>query len=64
MRKWQSGVVAECLQGEKLTRCLMGRSREFGGDVFWAERLGWRVAGLGGHGLWREMAALTDRLAG
>jgi acyl-CoA dehydrogenase len=47
-----------------LTRRLMGWRSEFGGDAFWAERLGRRVAGLGGHGLWREMAARTDRLVG
>lgn len=47
-----------------LTRRLMGWRSEFGGDAFWAERLGKRVAGLGGHGLWREMAARTDRLVG
>jgi acyl-CoA dehydrogenase len=42
----------------------MGWRNEFGGDAFWAEQMGRRVAGLGGHGLWREMVALTDRLAG
>ncbi|WP_292947805.1 hypothetical protein [Novosphingobium sp.] len=42
----------------------MGWRSEFGGDAFWAERLGRRVAGLGGHGQWREMAARTDRLVG
>jgi acyl-CoA dehydrogenase len=47
-----------------LTRRLMGWRSEFGGDAFWAERLGRRVAGLGGHGLWREMSARTDRLVG
>ena len=40
-----------------LTLCLTGWRSEFGGDAFWAERLGRRVAGLGGHGLWSEMAA-------
>ena len=47
-----------------LTRRLMGWRSEFCGDAFWAERLGRRVAGLGGAGLWREMAARTDRLVG
>jgi acyl-CoA dehydrogenase len=42
----------------------MGWHSEFGGDAFWAERLGRRIAGLGGHGLWREMAARTERLVG
>lgn len=43
---------------------LMGWRSEFGGDAFWAERLGKCVAGLGGHGLWREMSARMDRLVG
>ena len=47
-----------------LTRRLMGWRSEFGSDSFWAERLGRRVAGLGGAGLWREMVARTDRLVG
>ena len=42
----------------------MGWRREFGGDAFWAERLGRRVAGLGRNGPWREMAARRDRLVG
>lgn len=47
-----------------LTRRLTGWRSEYGGDAFWVERLGRRVAGLGWHGLWREMAARPDRLVG
>ena len=43
---------------------LLGWRSGFGGSAFWAERLGRRVAGLGGHGLWRELAVRTDRLVG
>lgn len=43
------------------TRRLMGWRSEFGHDALWAERLGRTVASLGGKGLWREVAARTDR---
>lgn len=45
------------------TRRLMGWRSEFGQDSLWAERLGRIVAGLGGKGLWREIAGRTDRQA-
>ncbi|MCW1381210.1 acyl-CoA dehydrogenase family protein [Novosphingobium sp. KCTC 2891] len=48
----------------RYTRRLMAWRSEFGNDAFWAEALGRRVAVLGGHGLWREVAARTDRLIG
>jgi acyl-CoA dehydrogenase len=56
-----SGFIIEYTLNH-LTRRLMGWRSEFGGDAFWAERLGRRVAGLGGHRLWREMTARTDSL--
>lgn len=46
----------------RFTRRLMHWRSEFGSDAVWAEALGRKVAMLGGHGLWREMAARTDRL--
>lgn len=45
-----------------LTRRLMHWRSEFGSDAVWAEALGRKVAALGGHGLWREIATRTDRL--
>lgn len=47
---------------QRHTRRLMGWRSEFGGDAFWAERLGVMVTGLGGQGLWREMTRRGDRL--
>ena len=46
------------------TRRLMGWRGEFGNDALWARRLGARVAGLGGAGLWREVTARGDRTGG
>ncbi|MCH7629696.1 MULTISPECIES: acyl-CoA dehydrogenase family protein [Novosphingobium] len=46
----------------RFTRRLMHWRSEFGSDAVWAEALGRKVAALGGHGLWREMAARSDRL--
>lgn len=44
----------------RLTRRLTGWRSEFGGDRFWAERLGRRVAQLGPEGLWPELARRSD----
>lgn len=44
----------------RLTRRLAGWRSEFGGDRFWAQRLGRRVAGLGPEGLWPELARRSD----
>jgi acyl-CoA dehydrogenase len=44
----------------RLTRRLAGWRSEFGGDRFWAQRLGRRVAGLGPAGLWPELARRSD----
>jgi acyl-CoA dehydrogenase len=44
----------------RLTRRLAGWRSEFGGDRFWAQRLGARVAGLGPEGLWPELARRSD----
>jgi acyl-CoA dehydrogenase len=44
-----------------LTRRLMGWRSEFGGDAYWAERLGALATGLGGAGLWAEMTRRGDR---
>jgi len=44
----------------RLTRRLAGWRSEFGGDRFWAQRLGCRVAGLGPEGLWPELARRSD----
>ncbi len=46
----------------RFTRRLMHWRSEFGSDAVWAEALGRKVAALGGHGLWRDMAARSDRL--
>lgn len=46
----------------RYTRRLMSWRSEFGNDAFWADRLGRRVAALGGKGLWLEMTARSDRL--
>ena len=46
-----------------LTRRLMGWRSEYGNDAYWSLRLGHKVAGLGGHGLWQQITARTDRLA-
>lgn len=46
----------------RMTRRLMHWRSEFGSDAVWAEALGRKVAALGGHGLWRDMAARSDRL--
>ncbi len=44
-----------------LTRRLMGWRSEFGGDAFWADRLGRMAVANGGAGLWAEMTARGDR---
>jgi acyl-CoA dehydrogenase len=44
----------------RLTRRLAGWRSEFGGDRYWAQRLGRRVAGLGPEGLWPELARRSD----
>jgi acyl-CoA dehydrogenase len=44
-----------------LTRRLMGWRSEFGGDAFWADRLGRLAAANGGAGFWAEMTARGDR---
>ncbi len=44
----------------RLTRRLAGWRSEFGGDRFWAQRLGRRVAALGPEGLWPELARRSD----
>lgn len=44
----------------RLTRRLTGWRSEFGGDRFWATRLGRQVAALGPQGLWHELARRTD----
>ncbi|WP_225204907.1 acyl-CoA dehydrogenase family protein [Novosphingobium huizhouense] len=46
----------------RFTRRLMHWRSEFGSDAQWARALGHTVAALGGQGLWREVAARTDRL--
>ncbi|KPF76649.1 hypothetical protein IP88_06355 [alpha proteobacterium AAP81b] len=46
---------------QRLTRRLIGWRSEFGGDAFWAARLGQRALALGGAGLWAEMARQGDR---
>lgn len=46
----------------RFTRRLMGWRGEFGNDTYWSERLGRIVAGIGGAGLWSELAARGDRL--
>ncbi len=43
-----------------LTRRLTGWRSEFGGDRFWAERLGRQVAALGPDGLWPELTRRSD----
>ena len=45
-----------------LTSRLMGWRSEYGNDAFWSIRLGRHVAKGGGTGLWRELAARSDRL--
>jgi acyl-CoA dehydrogenase len=44
----------------RLTRRLVGWRSEFGGDRFWAQRLGRRVANLGPEGLWPELTRRSD----
>jgi acyl-CoA dehydrogenase len=44
----------------RLTRRLAGWRSEFGGDRYWAQRLGRRVAQLGPEGLWPELARRSD----
>jgi acyl-CoA dehydrogenase len=44
----------------RLTRRLVGWRSEFGGDRFWAQRLGRRIANLGPEGLWPELARRSD----
>jgi len=45
------------------TRRLMGWRSAYGNDAYWSERLGRSVAGIGGEGLWTELAARGDRSA-
>ncbi len=44
-----------------LTRRLMGWRSEFGGDAFWADRLGRLAVANGGAGFWAELTARGDR---
>ena len=44
----------------RFTRRLLAWRSEFGSDAVWAERLGRRVAGLGGQGLWHEVVRRSD----
>jgi len=44
----------------RLTRRMMGWRSEYGNDRFWAERLGQRVAGSGGSGLWETLTRRSD----
>ncbi len=44
----------------RLTRRMMGWRSEFGNDRYWAEKLGVRVARLGGTGLWHEITRRSD----
>lgn len=46
----------------RYTRRLMGWRGEFGNDALWSQRLGARVAALGGAGLWLEVTARGDRV--
>jgi len=46
----------------RFTRRLMGWRSEFGNDAYWSERLGRRVAGLGGAALWPEITRRGDAL--
>ena len=45
----------------RLTRRMMGWRSEYGNDRYWAERLGARVARLGGAGLWHEITRRSDQ---
>jgi acyl-CoA dehydrogenase len=45
----------------RLTRRITAWRSEFGGDRYWAERLGRMAAGFGGDGLWCELARRSDR---
>ena len=47
---------------QRHTRRMMGWRGEFGNDAYWGEKLGHMVAGLGGTGLWHELARRGDRL--
>lgn len=44
----------------RLTRRLISWRSEFGGDRFWAERLGRSIAALGPEGLWLELTSRSD----
>lgn len=44
-----------------LTRRMMGWRSEFGGDAYWASRLGGWAATQGGRGLWLQLTARSGR---
>jgi len=44
----------------RFTRRLMSWRSEYGNDRYWSHRLGQVAAGLGGAGLWAELARRTD----
>lgn len=47
---------------QRLTRLLWAWRSEFGGDQYWASRLGERVASRGAAAFWSDMVARTDPL--